>query len=260
MVADSNLSTTRKHLNSRLKFSLGRVFGRHWRESLAYYGLGRSLHELSTAIYRVLADLWPSRRKSKYGDIEYDWEHSVDTTRANLTFRTQLTASLAGHEYFASEPWLFAEIMRALPIDFHEFIFVDLGSGKGRTLLMASHSPFRRIVGVELLPELHAIAQKNIATYSSAQQRCKSIESVCMDARDYQFPAGPLAVYCFNSFFEPAFATVLDNLRKSMEQDWRPVYVAYRYLEFENLLAESGWLHKIVGTEQWAIYANVPKH
>jgi hypothetical protein len=32
--------------------------------------------------------------------------------------------------------------------------------------------------------------------------------------------------------------------------------VAYRYLEFERLLAESDWLEKILGTEQWAVYKN----
>ena len=34
------------------------------------------------------------------------------------------------------------------------FTFIDLGSGKGRTLLMASDYPFRRIIGLELLEEL----------------------------------------------------------------------------------------------------------
>jgi hypothetical protein len=63
-------------------------------------------------------------------------------------------------------------------------------------------------------------------------------------------------VYCFNSFFEPAFFTVLENLHRSALQQPRPVIVAYRYPEFENLLAESGWLKKIAGNEQWAIYAN----
>ena len=47
------------------------------------------------------------------------------------------------------------------------FTFVDLGSGKGRTLLMASDYPFRRIIGVELLPSLHQIAQENLRQYKS---------------------------------------------------------------------------------------------
>ncbi len=241
---------------SQPQFSLLGSLIRHLRESLRHYGIKRSAIELCRAVYRVLADLRPSRRQSKYGDLDYDLDHAVDTTRANLSFRTQLTTSLAGHEYFASEPWLFTEIMHALMVDLSGFTFVDLGSGKGRILLMASHYPFRRIVGVELIPELNVIAQKNIAAYTGEQQLCRNIEPVCMDARDFPFPPGPLVVYCFNAFFEPAFFTVLENLRKSVLQDPRPVFVAYRYLECEKLLEESGWLKKLAGTEQWAIYGN----
>ena len=37
---------------------------------------------------------------------------------------------------------------------------MDLGSGKGRTLMMASDYPFQRIIGVELLPALNQVAKK----------------------------------------------------------------------------------------------------
>ena len=75
-----------------------------------------------------------------------------------------------------------------------------------------------------------------------------------MDALDFEFPAGPLVVYLFNPFLEPVFAAVLGNLQRSWERNPRPVYVAYRYVEFEWLLAENDWLEKIGGTEQWAVY------
>jgi len=58
------------------------------------------------------------------------------------------------------------EALRQQAGDFHDFIFIDLGSGKGRTLLMASDYPFRRIVGVELLLALHQIAQENLEQVS----------------------------------------------------------------------------------------------
>ena len=77
-----------------------------------------------------------------------------------------------------------------------------------------------------------------------------------MDARDFQFPAGPLVVYMFNSFPEPVFAAILENLRRSVSEKPRPLYVAYRYLEFEHLLAQCDWLEKTAGTEHWAVYKN----
>ena len=137
-----------------------------------------------------------------------------------------------------------------------DFTFIDLGCGKGRVLLMASDYPFKKIIGVEFMPDLHRAAQKNIAGYSTDRQQCRQIEAVCMDARDFQFPSGPLVVYLFNPFSEATFAQVLENLRHSVEQTPRPIYIAYRFTEFENLLAQEPWLEKIAGAEQWAVYGN----
>src|SRR6266704_378556 len=172
-----------------------RMLRRRVRDGVRHHGFARTFWEMAAAVYRIVMELTPARKKTRYGDLDYDLEHSVDTTRANVTLRTQLMATLAGHPYFATEPWLFEQIMQALPPDLGKFTFVDLGSGKGRVLLMASDYPFQRILGVEFLPALHDTAKKNIEKYSSDHQRCKQIESIYMDARDFIFPTGPLMVY-----------------------------------------------------------------
>jgi hypothetical protein len=172
-----------------------------------------------------MLELLPSRRKASFGDLDYDWEHSVDTTRSNVGVGTQLLADLTARPYFATEPWLFEQIIQAIPIDFSKFTFVDLGSGKGRVLLMASGYPFQRIIGVEFMSDLHCAAIKNVASYSHDRQQCRQIEALCMDARDFQFPAKPLVVYLFNPFSESTFMQILENLRQSIEQAPRPVYI-----------------------------------
>ena len=107
------------------------------------------MRELASSFWRAMIELTPSHRQARYGDLDYDLEHSVNTTRANVSFKTQWIATLAGSPYYASDPWLFAEIMQALgspplTIRFEEFTFIDLGSGKGRALLMAAEHPFRQ--------------------------------------------------------------------------------------------------------------------
>jgi hypothetical protein len=237
-------------------FSSRRVFARHWRESVSYFGWSRSLLVLAGAAWRALLELLPSRRKARFGDLDYDWEHSADTTRSSVGFGTQFLTGLTARPYFATEPWLFAQIMQAIPVDFSQFTFIDLGSGKGRVLLMASGYPFQQIVGVEFMPSLHRVAQKNIDSCSSIRRQCHQIEAVCLDARDFQFPLEPIVVYLFNSFSEATFAQALENLRRSIEQAPRPVYIAYRFTEFESLLEDAAWLEKIAGAEQWAVYKN----
>jgi hypothetical protein len=254
--ADSNLSSSARAERKDPANSTRRILLRHWRESVRYFGWWRFLGELIGSVWSALLELSPSRRKARFGDLDYDWEHSVDTTRSNVGFRTQLLTGITGRAYFATEPWLFEEITRAVPVDLSGFTFIDLGCGKGRVLLMASEYPFQRIMGVEFMPDLCRAAQKNIAGYASDRQRCRQIEVTCMDARDFEFPAEPLVVYLFNPFSEPTFAAVLENLRRSVVQVQRPVYIAYRFTEFEKLLAQATWLEKIAGAEQWALYRN----
>ena len=100
--------------------------------------------------------------------------------------------------------------------------FVDIGCGKGCTLLVASRFPFRKIVGVEFADELCEIAQDNIRRYRGSQA-CKNISVHRMDATQFSFPDGPLMIYFFNPFHESVMEKVLTNLSESLEAAPRPV-------------------------------------
>ena len=141
-----------------------------WKQNAARHGAATALRNFCGEFWGFLRESTPEQRRRRYGDIEYDWEHRVDTTSATLDWRARLLGVFHS-PYQATEPALFQEMMAALRVDFAEFLFIDLGSGKGRTLLMASEYPFRKILGVELLPELNQIAQENLRKYSSADQK-----------------------------------------------------------------------------------------
>ncbi len=207
----------------------------------------------------LLRDLSPSRRRSRYGDIDFDFDHGVDTTWANVPLRTRVRELLSGGQYQPSEPALFHQILRSLPIVLDEFTFIDLGSGKGRTLLMAADYPFRRIVGVEVLAELNETAQQNIARYQGDQQKCFALESHEGDARDFLFPHEPTVLYLFNPFAEHVLRSVLAKLRTSVTESPRKVYVLYHNLEHEQAFAECEWLRAIYRSPQFAIYRATPR-
>ena len=237
--------------------SVGTVLRRRWQETRARKSLGASLREIGSDFWEFLRESTPERKRLRYGDVEYDWEHhGIDTTSATVTTRGRLLAALSGAPYQPTEPSAFRKMLAAVGIDYREFTFLDLGSGKGRTLLMASEFPFRRIIGVELLPELHEIALKNVAAFSSPEQQCKSIESVCCDARDYEFPPEPLLLYFFNPLPEAALQVVIGNLRRSLEQTPRALRVLYHNPQREEVLRDSGFLNKVDGKFKYSIYSN----
>ncbi len=224
------------------------------REAIRTRGFLGALRFFASGFVEQVRDLAPSRRKSRYGDIDFDFDHAVDTTWATVSLRTRMREWLRGVQYQASEPELFRSIIDSLPVAPDGFTFIDLGSGKGRTLLMASDYPFRRIIGVELLPELNAIAVQNMARYKSGQQKCFTLESQAGDARSFEFPIEPTVLYLFNPFPEHVLREVLRNLQTSLRDAPRPVWVIYHNLVHEAILDGQQWLRRSHRTHQFAVY------
>jgi SAM-dependent methyltransferase len=229
------------------------------REVIRARGFFGTLRFYAVGVIELLRDLTPSRRKSRYGDIDFDFEHNVDTTWATVSLRTRLREWLRGVQYQPSEPDLFRTIIESLPA-VEGFTFIDLGSGKGRTLLMASAYPFQRIIGLELLEELNATAVGNIARYKSATQRCFAIESHAGDARHFDFPAAPTVLYLFNPFPEHVLREVLANLHRSVLTSPRPVHLIYHNLAHEAVFDEQHWLRRLRRTHQFAMYEAEERH
>ncbi len=214
--------------------------------------LRHALHEFAD----LLRDLTPARRRSRYGDIDFDWDHRVDTTAANVGVLTRLRGVLAGSQYQPADPVLFAESMAALPINFSRYTFIDTGSGKGRALLMACAFPFCRVIGIEIVPELHAAAERNLALIKPDRRKCEKIETWLGDARNFSFPSEPTVLFLFNPFPEWVLEAVVANLRLSLQQHPRKVWVVYHNPVLEHVLGGSGFLRRISGTLQAAVYAN----
>jgi hypothetical protein len=237
------------------QFSTGAALRRLFVESRQRKGTVGALQELAAGVIRGLRELTPRSRRARFGDLDFDWERNVNTTQSNVSLKTQFIASVLGTPYFASQPYLFDEKMAALPIRFEDFTFIDLGSGKGRTLLMASDYFFKKIIGVEMMPELDLIAQGNLQDYQNEKQRCFDLESLCLDAREFEFPAGPLVVYLFNPFPESVLTQVLEKLGESLQAAPREAWIAYRYPEHDVTVRAAGFAKQSEG-ESWALYKN----
>jgi SAM-dependent methyltransferase len=214
-----------------------------------------TLRVLLSELWLFVLDSTPERRRQRYGDVEYDWDWRVDTTGATVGWRERLLGMLHS-AYQPTDPALFHAMVQNLPIEFSQFTFIDLGSGKGRTLLMASDYPFRRIVGVELLPQLAQIARENVERYQSAARKCFALEVICGDAREFDFPSEPSVIYLFNPFTETGFCKLIERMEDSLRADPRMVYVLYHNPLHERVLAECGALRRIAGTHQYAVYAS----
>ena len=240
------------------QISVSRSAWRWWNNTAAREGRGAATRQLLSTLVEFARDSTPERRRQRYGDAEFDWEHRVNTTSAAVGWRDRLLG-IFHSPYQPTEAVLLHEMIAALSdqkgFDFGAFTFIDLGSGKGRTLLMASDYPFRRIVGVELLPALHRAAQENLGKYRSERQKCFAIEAICGDAAEFAFPVEPTVLFLFNPFPESGLRRVIANLERSLREQPRVVYVLYHNPLLEHVLGGSSAVKKILGTHQYAVYA-----
>jgi SAM-dependent methyltransferase len=123
------------------------------------------------------------------------------------------------HGYSAIAPSVFREACRrwreTLPKvsgRIEAYSFVDVGTGKGRPLLLASELPFRKVIGVELCEELARIAQNNTARWSRVAKPKAKIRVVLGDAAKFQWPRNPLLVYLYNPFACSLVAQIAESL------------------------------------------------
>ncbi|HSY91313.1 MAG TPA: class I SAM-dependent methyltransferase [Candidatus Binatus sp.] len=238
-----------------------------WTYAARYEGYLRATRRLLGVLWEFARDSTPERRRLRFGDADYDWDFRVNTTSGAVGWRDRLLGTFHS-EYQPTEPAVFHEMLDSLQqklqltttpdhstLTFRDFTFIDLGSGKGRTLLMASDYPFRRIVGVELLHSLHQIAQENLRLYKREPQKCFALESVCTDATAFVFPNDPLVLYLFNPFPESSMRQVLANLEQSLRTHPRPVFVLYHNPLLEHVLSQGALLRKIVGAHQYSLFS-----
>jgi hypothetical protein len=172
----------------------------------------------------------PFERGRRRAGEAYDREHDVQTVRHRGTEWAADVDSdnwAVGTGYAATPPDTVRRAVEQLPIDPSDFVFIDLGSGKCRVPMVATEYPFKKSIGVEYAPDLHAVAVKNLASFRSDRRRCHELEAHCADAAAWELPREPLVLFFAHPFGGDVLAGFLDNLRQSIEQTPREVYVVY---------------------------------
>lgn len=162
-------------------------------------------------------------------DRRFDRRYSVDTAGTiPLEFLDVVGSNREfGTEYIPTSPKSFAWMLGHVPAKLVDYVFLDLGAGKGRTLLLASDRPFAQAIGVEFASELVAAAKENLRSYRSRTQKCSRLEVVHADATAFTFPERPLLIYLYNPFRPEVLAQVIDNLSLSLRTRPRSCFIIY---------------------------------
>lgn len=164
-----------------------------------------------------------------YLDARFDKRYRVDTSGKLILSDLEIDSkNLPDATWYEPIPTLrFKHLMHKLSINFDDFIFIDIGSGKGRALFLASEYTFKKIIGIEFSRDIHDVALRNINNYKNPKRRCYQIESVCMDALDFVFPPVPSVIFFYSPFQASVFTKVINNIKKSIKEFPRSIYLLY---------------------------------
>jgi SAM-dependent methyltransferase len=127
---------------------------------------------------------------------------------------------------------------RTNPQPIEKTVFLDIGAGKGRALLLASQFPFARVDGVELNPILASVAQSNISLWD------KDIEADALspivlhnaDATRHLLPREPTLAFLFHPFELPILKRFLRHIERSIALNPRPFDLLYANAEHDSYL------------------------
>jgi precorrin-6B methylase 2 len=124
-------------------------------------------------------------------------------------------------------------------------VFADIGAGKGRVVYQAARRfGLKRVIGVELSPELAGEARANLKR-NRRRMRCHDIEIVTSDALAWEVPDDLTIAYMFCPFTGATFRGVIDNLIASHDRAPRRLRIVYLNPEEHDELMATGRVREL---------------
>jgi 16S rRNA G966 N2-methylase RsmD len=187
-----------------------------------YNGINRGLID---NILNIFSDLW--------FEILFGVKTMKLSRIANLDIG--FDSKLHGFDYYATRSRPFKKILKKVK-NTKNSVFVDIGSGKGKCLILADIYGFKKSVGVEFSKELVDISKKNVKKYLNRKgKNFGEIEIYHEDASTFIIKEDYNIFYLFNPFDEKICNAVLNNILESLKHYPREAWIIYCGPLFRNL-------------------------
>lgn len=141
----------------------------------------------------------------KYFDLRHDLDTEAKVEITDLEIDTPVIKYIK--KYQGTRNRVFHQLIQSLDINYSQYNFIDIGSGKGKALIMANQYSFKHIIGIELSKKLIKISRDNLAKLDLGD----SISLIQEDASKYILPKGLNIIYLYNPFDEHLLHQFLRN-------------------------------------------------
>lgn len=185
-----------------------------------------TLRRIRSALRPRGKDEWRRSFISLYHDLRFGIETRFNVKAGELGSDVERCT-----DYEATDWVSLREILQKISFS-QDSSFLDIGCGKGRALLIASHFPFARILGVEIASSLCHQARMNIARYLSRKSvvACRNIIVIEGDGAIFEIPEDVEVVFLSHPFLKAAeLEAMLDRIEQSLARRPRHLFILYHW-------------------------------
>ena len=228
----------------------------NFQRAIAIHGITGSVKISLQSVYRLVARYTPAGRRSRLREIEFDRKWGTDTGGIIIPGKADVVGPhwKYGVRYEACNDSALYQVLRNLDIEYEDFTFIDLGSGKGRAVITASQFSFRRIVGVEYSGKLCNFARQNVANLPDNNKRCHIIDIINADAAGFEIPEDPLVIFLYNPFGKQVMQHIVQNVSYSYHNHKRRIIVLYLNPLFAESWDKADFVHEIERTKEMVVF------
>lgn len=179
---------------------------------------------------------------SIYHEVKGERKYNINTSRLDdlkhlsvKGYNRNEAEIYQGANYYLLEN-VFTQLRRLnAPVD-----ITDIGSGKGRVMVVAAHYGFTKITGVDFARALCQEAENNcrIITKRFPLAEWKVLHA---NAFNFKFRKDDHVLFFFNPFKEPVMNQVIKNILQSLKEYPRKMFVVYMNPQHRNLFVSAGF-------------------
>ena len=195
-----------------------------------------------------------------WNDRSFDRRYGTRTfTRGSLKHKQTDVLGPNGDENQGHQP-IQVRVFSRMVKDFRQledpshFVFLDLGSGRGRAVLMAAERRFKKCIGVEFSKAIHSIAEENAHAFVSKMKNAPPVEFHLRDAADFSLPVEDTVCFLYNPFGPRVMESVLANVKDSLQAHPRSFYLIYRNPLLAAQIESGDLLVPVIRRQSYIVY------
>lgn len=177
----------------------------------------------------------PDFSKSADEEDDFDARYGVDTAQVVQVVITNSPNRVHGERYQTVPEEIIRWFIDNSGVDPATTIFIDIGCGKGRALIVAAQYAFKSVIGVEYSQELAEICSLNLRKAKCADRGRVIVE----DAARFVPPPGDLLIFMNNPFKAEIACKVYARLRAHPGR----VVLCYRG-PGHDVIRDTGWFEE----------------